>query len=160
MISTSSGCVGRHRACAPAVSKERPGIKVRAEYGIPSADRNATASTGSMARTFVSPTKCATFWAELPSMMGASLRSARLSCSPPRQAPFHIEENETTFTVDWKGRYRIEGDAFVYMDRETGRLATIHGYPTLAASLPHPFAPPPLALSFDLPPLAKTEPAA
>jgi hypothetical protein len=44
--------------------------------------------------------------------------------------PFHIEDNETTFTIDWKGRYRIEGDAFVYMDRETGRLATIHGYPT------------------------------
>jgi hypothetical protein len=44
--------------------------------------------------------------------------------------PFHIEENETTFTIDWKGRYRIEGDAFVYMDRETGRRATIHGYPT------------------------------
>jgi hypothetical protein len=44
--------------------------------------------------------------------------------------PFHIEENETTFTIDWKGRYRIAGDAFVYMDRETGRLATIHGYPT------------------------------
>jgi hypothetical protein len=36
--------------------------------------------------------------------------------------PFHIEENETTFTVEWKGRYRIEGTAFV--DRETG---TIHG---------------------------------
>jgi hypothetical protein len=31
--------------------------------------------------------------------------------------PFHIEENETTFTIDWKGRYRIEGDAFVYMTR-------------------------------------------
>jgi hypothetical protein len=44
--------------------------------------------------------------------------------------PFHIEENETTFTIDWKGRYRIEGDAFVYMDRETGQLATIQGYPT------------------------------
>ena len=44
--------------------------------------------------------------------------------------PFHIEENETTFMIDWKGCYRIEGDAFVYMDRETGRLATIHGYPT------------------------------
>ena len=44
--------------------------------------------------------------------------------------PFHIEENETTFTIDWKGRYRIEGAAFVYMDRGTGRLATIHGYPT------------------------------
>jgi hypothetical protein len=44
--------------------------------------------------------------------------------------PFDIEENETTFTIDWKGRYRIEGIAFVYTDRETGRLATIHGYPT------------------------------
>jgi hypothetical protein len=44
--------------------------------------------------------------------------------------PFHIEENETTFTIDWKGRYRIEGDAFVFMDRETARLATICGYPT------------------------------
>jgi cell division topological specificity factor MinE len=42
--------------------------------------------------------------------------------------PFHIEENETTFTIDWKGRYRIEGAAFVYMDRET--IATIQGYPT------------------------------
>ena len=44
--------------------------------------------------------------------------------------PFDIEENETTFTIDWKGRYRIEGTAFLYTDRETGRLATIHGYPT------------------------------
>jgi cell division topological specificity factor MinE len=42
--------------------------------------------------------------------------------------PFHIEENETTFTIDWKGRYRIEGPAFVYMERET--IATIRGYPT------------------------------
>jgi hypothetical protein len=47
-----------------------------------------------------------------------------------RLEPFHIEETETTFTIDWKGSYRIEGVAFVYMDRETGRLATIHGYPT------------------------------
>ena len=44
--------------------------------------------------------------------------------------PFHIEENETTFTIEWKGSYRIEGATFVYMDRETGRLATIQGYPT------------------------------
>jgi hypothetical protein len=39
----------------------------------------------------------------------------------------HIEENETTFTIEWKGRYHIEAAAFVYMHRETGRLATIHG---------------------------------
>ena len=32
-----------------------------------------------------------------------------------------------TFTIDWKGSYRIEGAAFLYRDRETGRLATIHG---------------------------------
>jgi hypothetical protein len=44
--------------------------------------------------------------------------------------PIRIEENDTAFAIEWKGRYRIEGAAFVYMDRETGRLATIHGYPT------------------------------
>jgi len=44
--------------------------------------------------------------------------------------PLHIEENDTTFTIAWKGRYRIEGSAFVYMDRETGKATTIHGYPT------------------------------
>jgi hypothetical protein len=41
--------------------------------------------------------------------------------------PFH---NEITFTIEWKGSYRIEGATFVYMDRETGQLATIQGYPT------------------------------
>jgi len=34
--------------------------------------------------------------------------------------PFRIEEHETTFTIDWKGRYCIEGAAFVYPDHETG----------------------------------------
>jgi hypothetical protein len=47
-----------------------------------------------------------------------SLRSTRRTAD--------IEENETSFTIDWKGSYRIEGAAFVYRDRETG-LATIHG---------------------------------
>jgi hypothetical protein len=44
--------------------------------------------------------------------------------------PIRIEENDTAFAIEWKGHYRIEGAAFVYMDRETGRLATIHRYPT------------------------------
>ena len=44
--------------------------------------------------------------------------------------PFHIEETETSFTIDWKGHYRIEGAAFVYTDRYTGRTATVIGYPT------------------------------
>jgi hypothetical protein len=29
-----------------------------------------------------------------------------------------------------KGRYRIEGPASVYLDNDTGRVATILGYPT------------------------------
>ena len=29
-----------------------------------------------------------------------------------------------------KGRYRIDGPAFVYSDRESGRVVTILGYPT------------------------------
>jgi hypothetical protein len=44
--------------------------------------------------------------------------------------PFHIEETDTSFAIDWKGHYRIEGGAFVYTDRDTGRTTTILGYPT------------------------------
>jgi hypothetical protein len=44
--------------------------------------------------------------------------------------PFHIEEIDTSFTIDWKGHYRIEGAAFVYIDRNTGRSTAILGYPT------------------------------
>jgi hypothetical protein len=42
----------------------------------------------------------------------------------------HIEETDTTFTIGWKGRYRLDGPAFVYSDQDTGRVATILGYPT------------------------------
>jgi len=44
--------------------------------------------------------------------------------------PIHIEETDTTFAIGWKGRYRIDGPAFVYSDHDTGRVATIIGYPT------------------------------
>jgi hypothetical protein len=71
-----------------------------------------------MARTFVSPTKFATFWAELPSMDGRVVTigqiilfstetggawliepSDQLAARLARDGdpePFHIEENETT----------------------------------------------------------------
>ena len=42
----------------------------------------------------------------------------------------HIEETDTTFAIGWKGRYRIEGAAFVYSDNDSGRVTTILGYPT------------------------------
>jgi len=35
--------------------------------------------------------------------------------------PIHIEETDTTFAIGWKGRYRIDGPAFVYSDEDTGR---------------------------------------
>jgi hypothetical protein len=44
--------------------------------------------------------------------------------------PLHIEETDTSFAIDWNGNYRIEGAAFVYTDRDTGRTTTILGYPT------------------------------
>ena len=44
--------------------------------------------------------------------------------------PIHIEETDANFTIDWKGHYRIEGAAFVYVDRHTSRIRTILGYPT------------------------------
>ena len=44
--------------------------------------------------------------------------------------PVHIEDADTTFTVEWKGQYRIEGETFVYVDAHSGRMTAIFGYPT------------------------------
>jgi hypothetical protein len=44
--------------------------------------------------------------------------------------PIHIEETDANFSIEWKGRYRIEGAAFVYVDPKTGGTRTILGYPT------------------------------
>jgi hypothetical protein len=42
----------------------------------------------------------------------------------------HFEETEATFAIGWKGNYRIDGDAFVYIDSDTARVTKIIGYPT------------------------------
>lgn len=60
-------------------------------------------------------------------------RSDRLAARLARDGdtePIHIEETDTAFTIGWTGSYRLEGPAFVYSDRETGRVVTILGYPT------------------------------
>ena len=60
-------------------------------------------------------------------------RSDRLAARLARDGeaePVHIEETDTSFAIGWKGHYRINGPAFVYSDRETGRVTTILGYPT------------------------------
>ena len=42
----------------------------------------------------------------------------------------HFEETDASFAIGWKGNYRIEGNAFVFIDRDTARTTTILGYPT------------------------------
>jgi hypothetical protein len=55
--------------------------------------------------------------------------AARLARDGENEA-IHIEKTDTTFAIGWKGRYRLEGPAFIYTDQDTGRVATILGYPT------------------------------
>jgi hypothetical protein len=65
----------------------------------------------------------------VPLQQAVSLELAQIvSAAGPE--PLHIEETDANFTVEWKGHYRIEGDAFIYVDRKTGRTRTILGYPT------------------------------
>lgn len=42
----------------------------------------------------------------------------------------YFEETDASFAIGWKGNYQIEGDAFVFIDRENARVTTILGYPT------------------------------
>jgi hypothetical protein len=43
--------------------------------------------------------------------------------------PVLIEETQTNYTIGWQGRYRIDGDTFIYQDNKSGRLNAIRGYP-------------------------------
>jgi len=44
--------------------------------------------------------------------------------------PVHIEDTDTSFAIGWTGYYRIEGNAFIFTEKDTGRLSAILGYPT------------------------------
>ena len=44
--------------------------------------------------------------------------------------PIHLEETDTSFAIGWKGHYHIQGPAFIYTDRDSGRVTTVLGYPT------------------------------
>ena len=41
----------------------------------------------------------------------------------------YFEETDTRFAIGWKGEYRLDGDAFVYIDKDSGRVVSILGYP-------------------------------
>ncbi len=49
--------------------------------------------------------------------------------------PLPLTETDTNLAIEWKGQYRIDGAAFVYTDRKTGRVTTILGYPTQKIAL-------------------------
>jgi hypothetical protein len=51
--------------------------------------------------------------------------------------PVHIVDTETHFTIGWQGQYRIDGEAFVYADRQSSRIITILGYPINQLSRAH-----------------------
>jgi hypothetical protein len=42
----------------------------------------------------------------------------------------HFEETDTSFAIGWKGNYQINGDVFVFIDRDSARVTTFLGYPT------------------------------
>jgi hypothetical protein len=42
----------------------------------------------------------------------------------------YFEETDSSFAIGWKGNYQIDGDAFIFIDRDTARITTILGYPT------------------------------
>lgn len=42
----------------------------------------------------------------------------------------YFEETDTSFAIGRKGNYRIDGDAFLFIDCDTARLTKILGYPT------------------------------
>jgi hypothetical protein len=44
--------------------------------------------------------------------------------------PVSFQEDDTTFAIEWKGNYRLDGDTFVYTDLDTGRTSSILGYPS------------------------------
>jgi hypothetical protein len=44
--------------------------------------------------------------------------------------PLHFEETDTNFAIEWKCDYRIDGEAFGYIDRNSARIVSVLGYPT------------------------------
>ena len=44
--------------------------------------------------------------------------------------PVQIEEADKTFAIEWMGTYRIDGPAFVYIEKDSKRVRSILGYPT------------------------------
>ena len=55
--------------------------------------------------------------------------AARLARSGDPE-PIDFRETDPNYAIGWKGTYRLDGGAFVYTDRKSGRVTAITGYPT------------------------------
>jgi hypothetical protein len=42
----------------------------------------------------------------------------------------HIEDTDRNFAVEWTGNYQIDGDLFLYREKDSSNTRTIFGYPT------------------------------
>jgi hypothetical protein len=42
----------------------------------------------------------------------------------------HIQDTDRNFTVEWAGNYQIDGDLFLYREKDSGNTRAIFGYPT------------------------------
>lgn len=78
-----------------------------------------------LAKVILFSTECGDAWLLDP----ADRLAARVARDGDPE-PVHLAETEKTYAIEWKGSYRIEGDAFIYSDNESGRVTTLHGYPT------------------------------
>jgi hypothetical protein len=54
-------------------------------------------------------------------------------CREGEPQPFQIIDTPENFFIEWTANFRIEGEAFV-VDEFSGRVLTIHGYPTVEIS--------------------------
>jgi hypothetical protein len=48
--------------------------------------------------------------------------------------------SDTTFAIDWNGRYHIEGVAFIYIDRKSVGIRPNLGYPNAGVNTPRAVA--------------------
>ena len=69
-----------------------------------------------------------------PAQSETTFRAAAKRAAPRARdgdpEPIHLEETDSSFAIGWEGQYRIEGSAFIYADRDSGRVRTIIGDPT------------------------------
>ena len=110
--------------------------------GKPSAGRMLSCSSRSSPRIESSTrTRIARFWLkvaeeeqirklEMPGCLTPATNSLHDSPEMGTPSPSSSKKTDTDFAIGWKGNYHIEGRAFVYADRQAGRIITILGYPT------------------------------